>query len=525
MKPILLIASMALCTLSASAGIAPNAPLVFKSPTFKAEADAQPITEPKGEQHTYYERVDAIAPYGGSVLVFHEYGIAGEIYFDSATHTAYLKNPVSYLPHGTYIQGTYDDSSITFTFPQPLFDNYGTIYSVYRFEYVESDGSGWFEANPEKQTVKFNINADGTVAMEDSNNGDFIIGLYDDDLAEWRGYGDYNINLTPFSQSPLTAADMPDDFAVSLQDAQLVAARSTSLAKMAEYDGKIYVGGLFESNPEALIVGDIDGDNVTFASGQFVGIDKSTNYYGYFYGMTTTETTDPDVGTIISFEKADNIQFAYNREEQTLTATGSSCGFANDKPEEPYVFSTFIDPVISVLSNNYSKMPAAPTDVEFTEYMPGSMGVLSFQIDNLNVDGQVLDEDSLYYRIFVDGELYTFSADDYYVDEDMTDVPFNFTEGWDFLITDKKRGVLFYYDETPATFAVQLVCKDGDDEYVSALATIEADSIQSVASEKAVSSVSYFDVCGRAIAAPGRGGVSIRVTTFTDGTRSVSKIR
>jgi hypothetical protein len=189
------------------------------------------------------------------------------------------------------------------------------------------------------------------------------------------------------------------------------------------------------------------------------------------------------------------------------------------------VFSTFIDPVISVLSNNYSKVPAAPTDVEFTEYMPGSMGVLSFQIDNLNVDGQVLDEDSLYYRIFVDGELYTFSADDYYVDEDMTDVPFNFTEGWDFLITDKKRGVLFYYDETPATFAVQLVCKDGDNEYVSALATLESDSINSVASEKAISSVNYFDVCGRAIAAPGHGGVSIRVTTFTDGTRSISKIR
>jgi hypothetical protein len=510
-----------LTAITASAKISPNKPVTFKAPEFKAEETEAPITTPIGDKHSYYERVEAISPYGGSILVFHEYGIAGEIVFDDATKTAYLKNPVSYLPYNTYIKGSYDDSTITFNFPQPLFDSYGTIYYAYRFDYTEDSTGGWFEADPEQQTVKFNIAADGTVEMENTNDGDFIIGVYDTELKEWRGYGDYNINLTPFNQQALTAADMPEGFAENLQNWQLVADRSSALPKVAEYDGKIYIANLFESNPDAMIVGTIDGDKVTFTSGQFVGIDKTTNYYAYFYGMTTTETTDPDVGTIITFNKSDKIVFTLDREAQTLSSTGS-CGFANDKPDSPYVFSTFIKPVITHLGESYSTVPADPTELEFTEYQPG-MGVLSFCIDNINADGKVLDENKLFYRIYVDDQLFTFSADEYYVDEDMTDVPFNFTEGWDFLITGNKRGILFYYDESPQKFAVQLVYKDGDTETASNLVTLDLAHLNAATYTKTIDFIEYLDLYGRVVVNP-TNGVYIQRTTFTDGATSTTKI-
>ena len=99
-------------------------------------------------------------------------------------------------------------------------------------------------------------------------------------------------------------------------------------------------------------------------------------------------------------------------------------------------------------------VPANPEDVEWNDgFNELGDSYLSFKINVVDVDGNYLDDDHLYYRIYTDdGQIFTFDPETYAesgITENMTDMPYNFT-GWE--ISGKQGVVYFYrtnYNENP----------------------------------------------------------------------------
>ncbi len=202
----------------------------------------------------------------------------------------------------------------------------------------------------------------------------------------------------------------------------------------------VYFQGFSEYIPEAWVKGTKDGNTVTFAAKQLFGEYKGYKSYA-FYGT-------------------DDVVFTYDAEADTYSAEGWIYGLLAGKYYDGY----YVNPVIKKIADK-AAMPAAP---EITDMANGSYGwYIDFNVPIVDVNGEPLVLGKLSYMIYTDTEgtvaPLTFTPTTHSkLTEDMTEIPYRFTENNDFYIDKIYLNDLYSADWT--RIGIQSIYRGGGEE-------------------------------------------------------------
>ena len=404
----------------------------------KAPTRVDVISEqPEGELKTYVRSGGAMYNFWGYLFSTYQDGSAMQMVYADDGKTVYLQDPISQAAAGTWVRAELSDDGKTLTMPLNqhiiFYDDvgYGMITA---WVDVTLDDDGYVVATPnlDIQEATFTIGDDGTISLVgssgDVNNFECSgLGLiYDDDFT-WAGYSDWESVYTPFDATPVELPDgiVMEDFSMSYVDSN--GSPAGKMVKVAMMDNDVYIQGFSSMVPEGIMKGTMNGDKVVFPSDQYLGIGNSL-----FMNM---------MGLDADYMILDNLEFDYEAETRTMTASDILAVVAGESIQE-----LFATPVIAPYFD-HAATPANPEVIDFVDQGEvGGNNYGSFNVPTLDTEGNFINPNDLYYRIYFDeDELFTFGPDEYpYVTQFMTDVPYNYTEGYDFGV----GGATVYFYET-----------------------------------------------------------------------------
>jgi len=270
------------------------------------------------------------------------------------------------------------------------------------------------------------------------------------------------------------------------------------------------------------------------------GVDEETGETAYSMGYELDERTTEiqlqfnEDGSfyLVGSEGDINAEFPYNYE-----ATGMMTYYSDDLSFTAIEFANGDQPMGEVV-NLVPAVPADPTDVSWNDYGDeDGYNSLAFTLPTTDVDGKMIDPEYLSYSVYIDkgagAELFTFDAETYYYDiaEDMTEIPYSiYSSGYDF-----HAGRVYFY----RTF---LGMENGYEPFfthnigIQVFYTVNGvknasnivwafdpnTAVDEVNASKTVANVRYFNIAGQEMAQP--QGMTIQVTTYTDGTTSAVKV-
>ena len=180
--------------------------------------------------------------------------------------------------------------------------------------------------------------------------------------------------------------------------------------------------------------------------------------------------------------------------------------------------------------------PAVPADPEASSWYDygeygNNYGSFYFSLPKTDVDGNYIDQYYLSYSIYTDyDQIYTFKASDFPDDltEDVTEVTSSiFFNSWNL----SAYGVYLYYDEAPlfdyrvgiqVHYTINGVTNSSNIVYWNIAPIPDVTSVNELNGGKQVATVRYYNLAGQQVAQP--SGLTIQVTTFTDGTSNATKV-
>ena len=177
------------------------------------------------------------------------------------------------------------------------------------------------------------------------------------------------------------------------------------------FDGTdVYIQGLSSYLPENWIKGSLSENTVTFPGSQYIG---SVGDYDFF----------------LNYEGED-VVFTYDAETGTFTAVSEEFCIDNDI----YYFDDFVGAVLTKVVEK----AATPANPLISVVADGDYGwYMYFSIPTLDTEGEGLSGSKLFYQIFVeeDGEVSPLNftpATHSELDEELSVIPFGFTDSYDF---------------------------------------------------------------------------------------------
>ncbi|MCF0185141.1 MAG: hypothetical protein HUJ98_01470, partial [Bacteroidaceae bacterium] len=492
----------------------------------KAEGEETPITNPEGEVKYYnrstegyivvdYERVWEKGEYGAKVV----YGENNEVYID---------NPVPGLPFGAYLKATIEGNKITAKLPQlvGLYDYYGTILYYYVSKMKSDPTQIYVPVEDEADNVvTWTVKEDGSFSLDldpgeieiDPETGrpvtdpEYVLGMYMlfGESINFSNTADCKQEFTPVDVESRTA-HAPEGLAFEPWSLTASEGMAPRFVNVGIAGNNIYISNLTDDAPEAVIKGSIEDGKAIFPTCQFLNYLTDYSYFVYFMSAKVEEGEEYS-----DFVLNNGLAFDYDAENKTLTSKADDVMLINASDSKVYWIDYALQPVINWV--NPEDLNAAPNDPELT-YFGEDYGCYytAWEIPATNVKGKALDPDRMYYNIFMDGELYTFYTDMYsYFPEDITDMPYKFTENYDIVLDGSYHGI-YIYDGGFKTLGIQSHFKGFDGKiYSSAIKTFDVGSgVESVEESKEVKKMEYFDFTGAKIERPAQG-LYIQRATYT----------
>lgn len=511
------------------------------------DGDFNPIYEaPEGNIVTMLGSSQTFYVDYGAVSMDETFGIAYDgVWTDNGE--VYLKNPISMLETDTYIKGTVVDEGLKFDFPQPLFksvigeESYDIYVDVLEYAELESDEypDGYYTTfipSEETRSIIFTKQEDGSYSMED----DYMLGATFNDV--WQGYGELYLNLLPFEATPVKIPEgIEYDYSYILAD-ELTGWDHTVMRPigMGEKDGTTYIIGMASGLPEAVVYGTFDKEKntLTIPSDQFLGkyynhyifmmAGVGLSYYDEYWGEDMYSFDIVDDPLVFNYDPDTNVFTPVIMEGYDYSYVIFNFGNVQTYPCEYYA----IDRIYSQ-GEITDFAPIAPEildlyDVSFMD--PDYSYAFEFNIFGDNKEGQILQDNNIYYNIFVNGDLFTFTAEEYPALQEegidkITDIPVFFNAGDDIFSSGNYHGIVFKRTDIE-TVGVRAVYIDGEIRAESEIVTVNTNGEQvSVAQTNTphTSKTEFFDINGRKIANPAKGSVILKRTTSADGSVTVEK--
>lgn len=487
------------------------------------------ITEaPAGTVKHYVREGYYWYPYGTYMLFDRKQNCSAEL-VEGDDGFVYLKNPYSDFPSNSYLKGKREGDVIKVSLPQPIYreesitepGKFNTYYAVKMVE--ESSGSDYYLVDEDATEITYKIEGDkisldlGYIPQMDPWGGweypYYILGLVNDESI-WMSEGEAAQTWVPFTGEKV---EVPSD--VTFESWAFKFDGGGQLVKVGIDGNDIYIKGLINDIADDVFKGTIADGKATFASGQYLGNYRS-EYYAYMVAGT--------LGADKQIKYADEIVFDYNAAEKKMTAPDQALCYSRI-PEGFSVIKRWDNPSFGVQPNEIDQTPLAPSFIEWEAFTEEKgQGYFRFNLPDMNKDGYVLDNNDMYYNVYFDGELETFYTDEYTrLPEDLTDVPYNFGDGWNFYALGTVH-VLYYYSRGVENVGIVLCNKHDGNIYKSPMTTLNLNTgeivgISETCVDSPVVSEMFYSLDGRHVVNPGQG-IYIRKSVKADGNVAIDKI-
>ena len=426
----------------------------------------------------------------------------------------YIKNIISQYNIGSWVKGTINGSTISIEFPQKAMDLLGSSYYVDLLSYDEQEQ--WYSPKDGPHTLTLDYdpatNSISTPAGSAFASSEDIVALVDAD-GGWTGYADWDINIRKMDAETVTAPEglVTSDYSVTAEEYE------GSLVKVGFKGTDIYVQGISYTMPEAWIKGTVVGNKAIFKNGQYIGPDEQTGYHQFLISAEGKKVWDNDQGKIVTQYSLAEGDIEFDYDEATKTLSNGSTFLVNAGMDEVLYLSAFTKAVIKPFSE-VAATPIKPKKLSLEEggldfYQNGwGWGVLSFDLSTKDVDGNYILPEKLSYQLYtrVNGEEkpMTLEAGEFiYLDEDMIEIPFDFTDNWDIYIGGATREI-YYHVIGPEAFGVQAIYRGMGEERRSEIAWVNVKGLGSTTQPEAATP-SYPDID------PANVGSSIKYGYFT----------
>ena len=421
---------------------------------------------------------------------------AGDIVVSSDGKKLYMKNPMLCFSTGWIVGDLDAEGNVEFKFPQVIYnqtqDASGAAYELtgYAWKMINDTENKKFMLDEASQTVKFKW-ADNKLTQV---NPDDVIGM-GNESGTWMGYATWENQFSVITATPvqpaasLKATTYTMTYVDPVSDNASEGEQTGTTEVSVIFDGSDVYLGKFYTN--CWIKGTLSGNKITFPARQYLGMEslgENINLHEYMLAFTMSE--DQTTSTL-----ADNLVFDYNAE------TG-------DKPAAPMIFDMLYNPSENMIAVAYAN-------------------------SNLSEDGKEMNKKKIFYNIYLDGELQTFTPSVYKnLAADMTDIPYQFYDidykqnsgavGYDFMIYQDLQFVYFYKEFNK--IGIKAVYVDGDTRIESDITERFTSGIDNARSEgKNVESITYTDMSGRRVAEPEKG-IFVQTIKYTDGEVKTVKV-
>ena len=505
-------------------------------------ADGQDPTDiisqaPEGETKYYNES------YEGWVFWGQEYGLQ----YMSGTTTnkivwcsngeVYIQNPVANYSTGTFAKGTYADGKITVELPQCIgsyYDTDGNMKDMYlnKLEEVEQDGEKYYMiCYPEDNYLEYDVDDAGNVKLNLGNSADYdvttgnnpkyLVGVtYSNEphaLQVWSGYGDTfeTWNIIDNGEPVTPPAD------AVMQEWAFETLGKKSIVQVAVDGNDIYVDGFTSYMKGYWFKGTMEDGKITFSTNQYMG----KNEWDQFYYFMAARIFVDETSEWNQYEPIDKVTLVYNPETGMYTAQEDETFIVSMSNE--YISATAIAENPSMWQQTPEMFKAKPLNPSLTNCLnnPG-ISTLEWDIPNENEKGAILSGNKMYYNLYVDGELYTFTPEEYPLfTEPTTDVPYEASNYYDIYVYNTSH-TIYVKKDIAETVALQSFYVDEDGtKYASDLVTenVLDTGIGKVEGGKQAISTEYFNLSGVKTTRPA-AGMYIMKTKYNDGTSSVKKV-
>lgn len=413
---------------------------------------------PDGEQKTFMRNGYAYGYNGERVYLTSQGGMQMNIVYGD-NGEVFMQEPISYAEGGNWVKGTISEDGTKITMPlgqrtyHDNYENFDYATAVLRWSSEKDD----YVIDENISEVTFTIDGD-RITLDDTNAYTIYGLIYTDDY-KWSGFGDYHVVYEP---EPVNTVTMPEGVEpeswVLLYDT-MYGTQMGQMVAVAFTDDKMYVKGIYDKDPEGVIVGTIEGERVTFVSDQYLGV--GSGLYTFFDGGVVLPVFGTE-GPVVDFDYAESVTFILDRDNRKLTIDGDeSCMFVNAGRGADLV--SYMVPFDKPAFKYYVERASVPKDPEFrylddTFYETDNETECGVTISPFDTEGEYINVDNLYYQIyrFIDNaaEIVEFRADDYQtLGENMVRVPYTFTDYYDFGLA----GSYFYLYTKFEDIGVQVV--------------------------------------------------------------------
>lgn len=475
------------------------------------------FTAPEGTKRTYYLDMLTHDPAVGYIGDYHStvkltFCDNGEVYMPNVVY----RNSIKGLLKG-HLNNTHDTIS---------FNNKHIV--------------GW-GVNKKKYYYLRACNADGTLLQSDefkfaidkasgriSSVGDSLyLALYfGDDITEYYGIaGKFNYLPQESIDNELESYNFNY---TKTDDEETVL---TTKAKGYFEGNNFFIKGMNPKYPDAWMKGTLTNEgSVKFLSRQMAYIMKNDDPIV----MLAITELDPTKYVI-----KEGFELKYDEEHQTMTGLNegdivmANVKLNEDETTEIYQRYNNLSLTINPLN------PATPKNPEFYSFSADDKE-FTFILPSEGTNGEILDTDFMTFRLFMDGEPYTFTKATYpdlKSEDDLLDIPFAFHDYNHIYKSDFKRYI--YFNEIPQeteTLGVEVkyTVKGVSHQSMRLVYNIKTNTYSYIESEvetgidmvqdsKEATQTVYYDLAGHKITENNRG-VCIKITHYSDGSRKVEKV-
>ncbi|MDY6301018.1 MAG: hypothetical protein SPL96_03890 [Bacteroidales bacterium] len=504
----------------------------FKAPAAAPmRVDEEPIMDvPEGILHdNMYASSSAYGLGWGDIYTQEVDGGIGKV-VEGADGNLYIYNPISQgyiwfsiLP---WIKAEpAGDGKYVVKLPQLYIIDAGDPYYAYCMHYDEDEGMPVVE---EEGEIEFTWQ-DGVLTQQ----GDKFIGLCDA-TADWFYMADQHIVYAPQTDEITT---LPEDMYVQSYTMTYLS-DPTDLSKTREtvvsvaIDGEdIYMGNLNNNNPDSYIKGKLVDGKATFATRQYLGPDPY--YNGHIYVLTGDAYVDAETysSPVFNYNLNDEIVFNVDEDARNIVAEWPASMITNVGPNTLSILNDYVAPSL-VAFDEVPAVPANPifTVEDITVNITTGFTVLHFTIPTVDVDGNKLNENKLYYNILLDDEVFTFDPETYIgLSNAMTDVPYKFEDNinFDIYMSGNGRHTVYIYTTDYDIIGVQSIYTAGDEVNRSEIIYVNNPThsgINEFTTGAQVVDTRYYDLTGRELPTAPTTGLYLQRSTYSDGTTATTKV-
>ncbi len=451
--------------------------------------------------------------------------------------TFWIYNPYTSLDTKTWLKGDIEGDKVTFKLPQAIYadsdgvNDYVYVAQMCYFQWTSDSHEEGLYYPYEGNTEMVFLKEDGKWVMqqpEEVNEHPVIMAVVAADDGTWCAYSEWNTVIENFSEETVNVPSglQIEPWALTSLNREYDAYNAGMLVNVGIEGNDIYMQGLSSVMPDAWIKGSIENDKVIFPSRQYLGADEMANMFGFFFGAKEEEAYNEEWGfSYFETTLTESLVFDYDADAKTLRTDGTIVINRGDKGVS--TSAMFSAPHIRVQGTVENFTPADPI-VSLYSPMGDYAGSLYFAFPNVNTEGQLLDTDNLYYRVYVDGYPFMFYTDEYQgLPEDTEEIPFNFsnlsTIGY-FGTFNTSHFFSIMFDGYDSMDIQTLYRNENNEVWGSAIVPVVGSSrIDSATVAGDITSVEWIDIQGRRVNNPDKG-IYVKRTTYSDGNVKIEKV-